>query len=467
MRGSLATIIGLSASVCLADAPGTAASNFFNVVAPVGADPWVIRHTNRRYYATMTTGGDIRVWTSMSLTGIFAAEPTVVWTPPANGPYSKNIWAPELHCLNGKWYVYFAADDGNNAHHRMYVLENGSADPLRGAFEFKGMISDPAQDRWAIDGTVLRSDGQLYFVWSGWEGDENIRQILYIARMRNPWTLAGPRVEISRPEHPWETAGGPPAVNEGPQALVGADAIHIVYSAGASWTDHYCLGLLTAPSGADPLDPASWRKHPRPVFASENAVFGPGHCALVTSPNGREPWIVYHAARWQGAGWTRSLRAQPFSWDADGTPRFGSPAPTNQPIPLPGGEPARRRFEAEHGVLAGVARTVEHPSASGGVKVGYLDTPGSYVEITMRAAKSDDFILAVRFGNGTAHGRAASHRVWINGAELPAIRYPNSGWDNWAVAFVDVRLRRGENTIRFEHHDGFAEIDCIDLIRSP
>jgi GH43 family beta-xylosidase len=43
--------------------------------------------------------------------------------------YSKELWAPELHFIKGKWYMYFAADDGNNNNHRIYVLENPTADP--------------------------------------------------------------------------------------------------------------------------------------------------------------------------------------------------------------------------------------------------------------------------------------------------------------------------------------------------
>ena len=33
---------------------------------------------------------------------------TVVWEAPADGPYSKEVWAPELHFVEGKWRIYFA-----------------------------------------------------------------------------------------------------------------------------------------------------------------------------------------------------------------------------------------------------------------------------------------------------------------------------------------------------------------------
>jgi GH43 family beta-xylosidase len=387
----------------------------------------------------------------------------VVWKPPAAGPNSKNVWAPELHRLQDKWYVYYAADDGDNANHRMFVLENDSADPFRGTFRDKGRIHDPANDRWAIDGTVLEDGGKLYFLWSGWEGAENVRQNLYIAPMSNPWTLAGRRVEISRPTHPWETRGGPPAVNEGPEVLVRGGAIHVVYSAGASWTDHYCLGLLTARAGSDLLKPSSWHKHAEPVFRGGNGVVAPGHCSFAKSPDGREDWIVYHAARYPGAGWSRHVRAQPFSWDRDGTPRFGTPAPPDTPLRLPGGEPGRRRYEAEDAALAGNARAALHRGASRGAKVAGLDTPGSFVEFSVRVAEAGTYNLSVRSGNRSAGGAIATHKLDVNGNSLGSVRYEPAGRDGWSNVVPRVELAPGENKVRFTKGDGVAEIDCIDV----
>ncbi len=334
----LATFVFLGVVLALEPAIRVAAeevTDFYNVVAPAGADPWLWAHDGR-YYAAVTTGGDVTLIRSRSLSTLGAGERKVVWNPPPGSPVAKNLWAPELHRLGAAWYIYVAADDGKNANHRMYVLENQAADPFEGEFVFKSKIMDPNHDRWAIDGTVLQVDTKLYFIWSGWDGTEDIRQNLYIAPMSNPSTLSGTRVEISRPTHVWERAGGPPAVNEGPQVLVRDRLIHLIYSAGASWTDAYCLGRLTAKIDGDLLAPASWQKHDRPVFASAYGVYGPGHCSFAKSPDGREDWLIYHAARYQGAGWSRLLRGAAFSWDSDGTPRFDSPAPPNPADHNPG-----------------------------------------------------------------------------------------------------------------------------------
>jgi GH43 family beta-xylosidase len=438
--------------------------DFFNVVAPDGADPWVVKQPDGRYYATVTTGTDVTLTRSRTISGLGGGERKVVFRPP---PQARNLWAPEIHQVGCQWYVYVAADDGDNANHRMFVLENPSADPFEGRFTLKGKIADPGNDRWAIDATVLRVEGRLYLIWSGWEGKENVAQNLYIAPMRNPWTLAGPRALISRPTLPWERRGGPPWINEGPQVLIRDGRVLIVYSAAGSWTDHYCLGMLSARVGGNLLSAASWKKHPSPVFESANGVFGPGHCSFVKSPDDKEDWIVYHAARRGGSGWKRLLRAQPFAWNADGAPIFAGPASPNRAIALPGGEPVRLRIEGESATLTGTARLARHPTCSGGEKVVHVDTGDSSATFPASVGKAGSYLLVIRFGNGIEGDARASHRLTVNDGASRMVTYENNGWDNWSNAFVPVELKAGENRLKFERGDGYAEIDCIDLVPQP
>jgi GH43 family beta-xylosidase len=439
-------------------------ANFFNVIAPDGADPWVFRHADGWYYALVTTGPNITLVRSRTISAVGAGEQKVVYIPPSG---TKNLWAPELHGIDQAWYVYFAADNGNNANHRMFVLENRSDDPWKGKFVLQGKLSIRTADRWAIDGTVLRIKDRTYFVWSGWEGAADEAQNLYIAPMTNPWTLAGERVLISRPTLDWEERGGPPSVNEGPQALVRGENLFLVYTAAASWTDHCALGLLKLAPRANPLLPGSWTKSPTPVFASANGVFGPGHCSFTKSPDGREDWIIYHAAKRQGAGWSRLLRAQQFDWNADGTPEFGAPVPPDRPIALPGGEPSRIRIEAETATLTGTARVAAHPGASGGAKVGCIDTPESSMTLRINTPKAGTYALVVRSCNGSGDNAVATHALSVNGGEPYTLRYANAGRDVWSNVFLNVALEAGINSLRFSRRTNFAEIDCIDLIPRP
>lgn len=306
------------------------ARTFTNPVAPNSADPWVTRH-GETYYYTFTTGEDVRICTSRELLRVHA-DCEVVWTPPSGSMYSKQIWAPELHYVQDRWYVYVAASNGENETHRMYVLSADSADP-QGSYSFKGKIASPS-DRWAIDGTVLEHEGRLFFVWSGWEGFEDGRQDLYIAPMSDPWTISGERTLIATPEHEWEMHGLP--INEGPQVLRRADHLFIVFSASGYWTPEYSLGLLEF-TGGSVTDSTAWRKLPEPVFSGRGTeVQGTGHASFTTSCDGSEDWIVYHAHR-PGDAPRRDLRMQPFAFGADGRPDFGKPATPGRPLAAPSG----------------------------------------------------------------------------------------------------------------------------------
>jgi GH43 family beta-xylosidase len=325
-------------------APATRAT-FTNPVVKSGADPWVVRRDGV-YYFIQSRGRSLWVSKAKRLTEIGRGPWACVWAPPRGTPYSEDLWAPELHYLRGRWYVYVAADDGENRNHRMYVLEGTSQDP-QAPFVFRGKLAT-IPDRWAIDGTVVQLPGdRLYFLWSGWEGTDNVAQNLYIAPMSDPLTISGERVRISRPEYDWERRGEP-HVGEGPGMLAHDGKVFIIYSASGSWTDDYCVGMITW-TGGDPLDPGSWVKTPRPVFSKTAEVFGPGHASFTTSPDGREDWIVYHAAKHKGAGWNRDVRMQRFTWNPDGSPRFGEPVAPGVPLAVPSGdalEPAPDRHAA-------------------------------------------------------------------------------------------------------------------------
>ncbi|MEQ8471789.1 MAG: glycoside hydrolase family 43 protein [Marinoscillum sp.] len=315
-------------------------SLFLNPVLTSGPDPWVFQ-TEDYYYLTFTTGYNVTLYQATKMSDLTQAYKGVVWTPPASGMNSRNIWAPEIHYVNDKWYIYYAADDGNNDNHRMWVLENANENPLVGTWTDKGELELP-DDKWAIDGTIFEHNGQLYYLWSGWEGDNNGRQDIYICKMSDPFTADGERVLLTKPELSWETNGVNPTVTEGPQVLKKGENIFIVYSAGGCWTDGYSLGLLTASTVSDLMDPNSWTKEPSPVFEknTDGNAFGPGHNGFFKSVDGSEDWIIYHANPYagQGCGGERSIRIQPFTWDEKGYPDFGTPHPLFKKLTKPSGE---------------------------------------------------------------------------------------------------------------------------------
>ena len=290
-----------------------------------GADPYIVK-AGGKYWKCGSTGTAVYVHDGTeTLTNANGMPATCVYTPPAGTMFSCHLWAPELHYLSGRWYIYCCADDGVDANHRMYVLEGGtdSTNPLSSPFLPKAKLIPIGSDYFAIDGHPFFYGNQLYFVWSGWPSTTSGTQRLYIAKMSNPYTISSARVEISRPDNAWEQIGYPTiTVNEGPHVLISGTTVNIIYSASASWLDDYCLGRLTCTS-SNLLLKSNWVKT-GPVFSKTSTVWGPGHASFVTSLDNKQFWIIYHGAKYSGAGWDRDVRMQQYSWDAN-IPYFGKP----------------------------------------------------------------------------------------------------------------------------------------------
>lgn len=253
-------------------------------------DPWMIYHNGFYYYVCAKDGLALYIAKLEKPQDLQNAEFVCVYEAPENTPYSKELWAPELHIIDDKCYIYVACDDGKNENHRMYVLENGSSDPLK-PFSMHGKITDDT-DKWAIDGSVFKYKGKMYIVWSGWEGDENVMQEIYIAEMSDPYIISSKRVSISKPELEWELHGGVPLINEGPVAIIHDGQLFVTYSASGSWTNYYTVGILKL-VGEDLLDKTSWKKLEKQLVAPSEDLKGPGHNSF-TKIDG-EDYIIFHA----------------------------------------------------------------------------------------------------------------------------------------------------------------------------
>lgn len=315
MRHALLCALLLVAAVAQAAKP-------IGPLLPSGPDPWVTQRDGFYYY--MHTQGDrISLWKTRDMAKLAQTQPVTVWRAPSNGPNSAAIWAPELHFLGGKWYLYYSAADkahNDDAHRHVFVLENASADPTQGTWVDKGMLRTKLT---GIDGTVFEHRGTLYFVYSAYVGDHSD---LVIAPMRDPWTLAGPQVDIAQPTFAWEMQGGR-KILEAPEFLAGPEGkVFLTYSASACWSDGYSIGMLSADASADLLKPSSWSKSPVPVVKSspKDGVYATGHNGFFKGADGSD-WIVFHANGGPDGKCTskRAPYMQKFRWDDDGRPVFG------------------------------------------------------------------------------------------------------------------------------------------------
>lgn len=295
---------------------------------PQRADPYVLKHTDGYYYFTGSVPEYDRLVLrrAETIAGLFNAEEKVIWTKHDEGEMGSHIWAPELHYIDGKWYLYFAAGSAEDKWAiRPYVLECADDDPLVGRWIEKGRITMPIES-FSLDATTFEHKGQRYLVWA-----QIIEEsCLYIAKMDTPWSIMNEPVKISAPEYDWEIQLH--RVNEGPAVLIKNGKVFMAYSASGT-DDRYCMGLLTADVTSDLLDPGSWTKSPEPVFTSSESAsqYGPGHNSFTVSEEESADLIVYHARPYKQITGeplydpNRHARVQRLLWKQDGTPYFGKP----------------------------------------------------------------------------------------------------------------------------------------------
>lgn len=307
-------------------------ADWTNPIVPQRADPQVFLHSDGYYYlaATVPSFDRIELRKARTIGGLAKAEPATVWKRPESGSMSGNIWAPELHFIDSKWYLYVSAGDREKSWDsiRPHVIECDGSDPFEGEWKTATRITTK-WDSYSLDGTVFVHKGQHYFVWCQVEPGKQGTNIM-IAKMKSPTVLDEVQTILSRPEFPWEQKVY--WVNEAPSALIKNGKVFITYSASAT-DENYCMGLLTADADADLLDAASWKKSKEPVFKSndETSQYGPGHNSFTTTPDGKTVIMVYHSRNYKNVNGNgldnpdRHTRAQILEWNKDGTPNFGVP----------------------------------------------------------------------------------------------------------------------------------------------
>ena len=299
-----------------------------NPIVGQRADPWVYKDADGTYYfiATAPEYDRIEIRKSDSINGLGTAEPQVIWTKHETGKMGHHIWAPELHKIDGKWYVYFAAGEAENVWNiRMFVLSTDAADPTQGEWVEEGQIATE-RDSFSLDATTFEHQGTRYLIWA-----QNVREgentSLVMSEMENPTTLTGPEIVISDPEFDWERIGY--KVNEGAAVIKHDGKIFVTYSASAT-DKNYAVGLLWADENADLMDEASWNKSETPVFATnaEARRFGPGHNSFTKAEDGETDVMIYHARVYEKIrgnslyDFNRHTRARIVKWDEQGFPDF-------------------------------------------------------------------------------------------------------------------------------------------------
>lgn len=265
------------------------------------ADPYVYKHTDGTYYFTASVPAydGIVLRHADTIAGLQSAEETEVWHKHEKGPMSQHIWAPELHYLNGCWYIYYAGSDVDDIWAlRPYILECKDEDPMTGTWTELGKMKRADEDEFSFEGfsldaTVFENKGQYYYVWAEKVGVGKQVSNLYIGRMERPDKLATVQVLLTTPDYDWERVNF--WVNEGPAVIKKNGKIYLTYSA-SDTGPAYCMGMMSIDEDSDMLDPRCWKKERYPVLKTDESkgIYGPGHNSFTKDENGNDI-MVYHA----------------------------------------------------------------------------------------------------------------------------------------------------------------------------
>ena len=270
------------------------------------ADPYIADGENGYYYFTASypaygsvdNGYDrIILRCSQTVSGLASAEEKTIWKAHSGGIMAKHIWAPEMHKIGGKWYIFFAAGSSSDIWAiRPYVLRCDSDDPYNGSWTECGQMQASSGDtesfrNFSLDMTYFENNGKHYVIWAEIKGDSS----LFMAEIdpSEPWKLTTKPILLTKPEYDWEMVNH--RVNEGPAVLKTDSKVYVYFSASGTGSE-YCVGRMEADINADLMDIKSWKKLDKPVLSTSDlsGPEGPGHNCFVTDEEGRL-LIVYHA----------------------------------------------------------------------------------------------------------------------------------------------------------------------------
>lgn len=415
------------------------------------ADAQIFLHEDGWYYMTGSVPEYDRLVLrrAKTLAGLTTAEERVLWRHEASGPMSGFLWAPELHLIDGRWIVYFAAGPSGGGEDvfriRTYAVVCDGPDPMTGNWRVLGEFKAP-WDSFNLDSTVFTHKGTRYFCWAQREPGIETNSNLYLAPMADALTLKGKAVRLTVPTLDWEVRGF--KVNEAAAVINRNGRLFMTYSASA--TDaRYCMGLLTIDENADLMDARAWTKSPEPVFVTnrETSVYGPGHNSFTVDESGRDI-LVYHGRDYEAIEGDplfnpdRHTRIQRLYFDAQGRPDFGVPV-GNGPLPERFAPAVRRGVHMAHEgerLVVGAAPLAQTqfrswPAGDGTVQLSPILKPDQCL-----VAQADGSVrLAPRAATGAAPGADHFRRQAL--ADGGTVRFASQAYAGRELAHSSDSLR--------------------------
>ena len=290
------------------------------------ADPNIYCYDGKYYFLAtndMNNNSTLDIRVANTIDKLADTQVNVILTArPEGEDMSYCLWAPELHEVGRKLYIFFAAgvNDGWQVQARVMELKEGG-NPINASDWWEPVRvvrkdgSELSPGGITLDMTTFEDNGVTYVAWSDRLDWGATRTMIATINPTKPWLLTSDPVQISISDHGWDRRNTP--VNEGPYIVKNEGKIYMAFS-GSAIDNTYSIGFLIAEVGNDLMNPKSWEKVGYPSLTSEfvQGYYGTGHNSFTVDQYG-QVLNVYHARPEEG-GRSSTLRIVHYS--ADGTP---------------------------------------------------------------------------------------------------------------------------------------------------
>jgi GH43 family beta-xylosidase len=368
----------------------------------------------------------------------------------------RSVFAPELHFVRGKWYIYFCA--GAKSHEwkrKAVVLEADTSDP-QGSYTCRGVLftGEKGQLYGANDFTVMEEKGQLYAFFGAF--DDPVRSVMAV-RMDSPTAITEDRVPVG-------------LLAEGPRILRHGGKIILTGAGGGFSSKSYCLkAQVWNPAKGGLTDKEAWDTL-GVLFKTTDEVWGPSRAAFVPSADGKETWMVYHSKIFPAdRNGFRQVNIKPIAFSADGLPLLGAPPSPFEFLPLPSGDPGLGEvYQAEEATFSGGTKTAdsERGFQGGGYATGF-EQPGAAVTFTVKVPAAGVYLATLRYASGEmvaaeqqsypkmALPKRETLSIRVNGKHLRQTAFDRTtDFSHWMNQAEQLPLEAGENAISYRIGEG-------------
>ena len=321
----------------------SAESTFTNpVVNSDHPDPGVLRLADGSFVAVTTSNdasNSFPILTSPDLVNwqergyVFPEGKQPEWTV-------SDYWAPEIHEVDGKYYVIYTAREGST---KLLSLGIAYSDQPLGPFIDKGepMLQNLTVPVGVIDVTYFREEGKDYLIWKTDDNAQNKPTHIFIREfdfITLSFVESSEIVELLRSDRDWESN-----INEGPWMIKHGDLYFLFFSASGFTDPKYSVEVARSHSLFGPFEKKStpilhtdWDLE---MYGVDSSFVGPGHCSAVWLEEKGSWWMVFHAWKFGKVGQEpgRVMLIDEVEISQEGWPqmkRQAFPTVSAQPLPL-------------------------------------------------------------------------------------------------------------------------------------